>query len=259
LEISTMPFAFRHLMLERPLAVLDLETTGVDVRNDRIVEVAVLKFAPDAEPVRYRRLINPGIPIPAAASAIHGITDEVIAEKRRFEVIAPRLARLLADADLAGFNVRRFDLPLLLAEFRRAGVDLPIAGRAVLDIQQIYHKYEPRDLAAAVAYYCGRAHDGAHAAMADVEATAAVLDAQVGHYDELPETVADLSELLTEVDVAGRFRCDAGVVVFAFGKHLGRPLEEVARDEPGYLRWMLGQDFLDDVKELVEQALATLS
>jgi DNA polymerase III subunit epsilon len=149
-EISTMPFAFRHLTLERPLAVLDLETTGVDVRNDRIVEVAVLKFLPDADPVRYRRLVNPGIPIPDAAAAIHGITDEVVAEKRRFEAIAPRLARLLADADLAGFNVRRFDLPMLAAEFRRVGVDFPIAGRAVLDVQQIYHKFEPRDLASAV-------------------------------------------------------------------------------------------------------------
>jgi DNA polymerase III subunit epsilon len=254
-----MPFAFRHLTLDRPLAVLDLETTGVDVRNDRIVEVAVLKFAPDSEPVRYRRLINPGIPIPAAAAAIHGITDEVIAEKRRFEAIAPRLAQLLADADLAGFNLRRFDLPLLLAELRRAEVDFPLAGRAVLDVQQIYHMYEPRDLASAVAHYCGRAHDGAHAAMADVEATAAVLDAQVGRYDELPGTVAGLSELLTEVDVAGRFRCDGGVVVFAFGKHLGRPLDEVAGADPSYLRWMLGQDFLDDVKELVEQALASVS
>jgi len=250
-----MPFAFRHLILERPLAVLDLETTGIDARIDRVVEVGVLKLDPAAGPIRYRRLINPGIPIPEAAVAVHGIADEDVAARPRFRAIAPRLARLLADADLAGFNLRRFDLPFLAAEFRRAGVEFAIAGRAVLDSQQIFHAHEPRDLAAALRHYCGRAHEEAHSALADAEATAAVLDAQVGHYADLPATVPALHELLTEVDVGGRFWVEAGRVVFAFGKHRGRPLEEVAQSDPGYLAWMLGQDFLEDAKALIERAL----
>ena len=250
-----MPFALRNLILGRPLAVVDLETTGIDARNDRIVEVGVLKLDPAAGPIRYRRLVHPGVPIPEAAVAVHGITDEDVAARPRFRAIAPRLARLLADADLAGFNLRRFDLPFLAAEFRRAGVAFAIAGRAVLDAQQIFHAREPRDLAAALRLYCGRAHEGAHSALADAEATAAVLDAQVGHYSDLPATVPVLHSLLTEVDVGGRFRVDAGRVVFAFGKHLGRPLDEVARLDPSYLAWMLGQDFLDDAKELAERAL----
>ena len=251
-----MPFSFRHLVLERALAVLDLETTGVDARNDRIVEVGVLKLAPDAGPIYYRRLVHPGIPIPGAAVAIHGITDEDVAEKPRFRTIAPRLARLLADADLAGFNVRRFDLPFLAAEFARAGVEFRLGDRAVLDAQQIFHRHEPRDLAAAMRFYCGREHGAAHGALADAEATAAILDAQVARYADLPATVAGLHELLTDVDVCGRFRTEGGRVVFAFGKHLGRPLEEVACQDPGYLHWFLTQDFFDDAKALVGQALA---
>ena len=250
-----MPFSLRHLMLRRALAVVDLETTGVDARHDRIVEVGVLRLAPDAEPIRYRRLVHPGIPIPQGAVAIHGITDRDVAERPRFRAIARRLARLLDDADLAGFNVRRFDLPFLAAEFARAGVEFTISNRAVLDAQQIFHRQEPRDLAAALRFYCGREHDAAHGALADAEATAAILDAQVARYADLPATVAGLHEALTDVDVGGRFRTEAGRVVFAFGKYLGRPLDEVARRDPGYLSWMLAQDFLDDAKGLVERAL----
>ena len=251
-----MPIAFRHLVLERPLAVVDLETTGVDPRNDRIVEVGVLKVAPDCGPFRYRRLVNPGIPIPPAAQAVHGIADEDVAEKPRFRAIAPRLARLLADADLAGFNIRRFDLPFLAAEFARAGVEFPIGDRAVLDAQRIYHEREPRDLAAAMRFFCGREHADAHGALADAEATAAILDAQLARYADLPRTVAALHASMTDVDIGGRFRTEGGRVVFAFGKHLGRPLDEVACRDPGYLSWLLNQDFFDDAKALVGQALA---
>ena len=253
-----MSFAFRHLVLERPLAVVDLETTGVDPRHDRIVEVGVLKVAPDCGPFRYRRLVHPGIPIPPAAQAVHGIADEDVAEKPRFRAIAPRLARLLADADLAGFNIRRFDLPFLAAEFARAGVEFPIGDRAVLDAQRIYHEREPRDLAAAMRFFCGREHADAHGALADAEATAAILDAQLARYADLPRTVAALHASMTDVDIGGRFRTEGGRVVFAFGKHLGRPLDEVACRDPGYLSWLLNQDFFDDAKALVGQALARL-
>ncbi len=238
-----MPFAFRHLMLLRPLAVVDLETTGIDTRTDRIVEIGVLKLAPDSGPIRYRRLINPGI------------ADEDVAGRPRFRAIAPRLARLLADADLAGFNIRRFDLPLLAAEFARAGVAFPTADRAVLDSQRIFHDREPRDLAAALRLYCGREHAGAHGALADAEAAAAILDAQLGRYDDLPRTVDALHGSTTDVDVGGRFRTEGGRVVFAFGKHRGRPLDEVARRAPGYVGWLLGQDLLDDARGLIGRAL----
>ena len=247
--------SFRNLRLERPLAVIDLETTGVDPRADRIIEVAVLRLAPDVGPIRYRRLIHPGRPIPEAAIAVHGITDEDVAEKKRFRAIAQRLGGLLADADFAGFNLRRFDLPFLAAEFARAGVEFELGGRAVLDAQQIFHRREPRDLAAAVRFYCGRDHEGAHGAMADVEAAAAVLDAQVGRYADLPVTASGLHDAMTDGDVGGRFRDEGGRVVFAFGKYRGRPLDEVARLDRGYLNWMLDQDFLDDAKALVSQAL----
>ena len=166
---------------------------------------------------------------------------------------------MLADADLAGFNIRRFDLPFLVAEFARAGIAFASGGRAVLDAQQLFHRQEPRDLAAALRFYCGREHDSAHGALADAEATAAILDAQVARYADLPATVAGLHEALTDVDIGGRFRSEAVRVVFAFGKHLGRPLDEVARRDPGYLGWMLTQDFLDDAKGVVERALIAAS
>jgi DNA polymerase-3 subunit epsilon len=250
-----MPSPFLFLVLDRPLAVLDLETTGTNPQSDRIVEVAVLTYFPDSKPVRFHRLINPGVPIPEEASAVHGITDEDVADRRQFEAIAERLADRLKGCDLAGFNLRRFDLPVLLAEFARAGVKFTVAGRAVIDVMQIYHAREPRDLAAALRFYCGRAHPGAHGAKADAEATAAVLDAQVGCYEDHPVTVSGLHEHFTDLDIAGRFRTVGGRIVFAFGKYQGRSLSSVARKDPGYLRWFLAQDFFDDAKALVRRAL----
>lgn len=251
-----MDFAFRNLMLGRPLAALDLETTGINPRNDRIVAIGVLKVVPDAAPIRFRSLIHPGVPIPPAARAVHGIGDEDIAEMPRFSAIAPRLARLLEGADLAGFNIRRFDLPFLVAEFARAGIAFATGDRAVLDAQRIYHAREPRDLAAAVRFFCGREHADAHDALADAAAAAAILDAQLGRYEDLPRTVGALHASMTDVDVGGHFRTEGGRVVFAFGKHLGRPLDEVAREDPGYLSWFLGGNFLDDAKALIARALA---
>ncbi len=233
-----------------------METTGVDFRNDRIVEVGVLKLSPDAEPISYRRLVNPGIPIPPEAQAVHGISNEDVEDKPRFRTVAPRLARLLADADLAGFNIRRFDLPFLAAEFVRVGVEFAIGSRAVLDAQRIYHEREPRTLEAAVRFFCDRDHIDAHGALGDASATAAVLDAQLARYDDLPRTVAALHEATTDVDIGGRFRTAGGCVVFAFGKHQNSPLDDVARREPGYLTWFLNQDFLDDAKAVVRKALA---
>lgn len=251
-----MNWKLKNLKLDRPLAIFDLETTGVDPAVDRVVEVAVLKLMPDGRADWFTERVNPGRPIPPAATAVHGITDADVAGRPRFPAVAQKLHRLLDGADLGGFGVAGFDLPLLAAEFARAGVTFRVRGRRVLDALAVYRRMEPRDLTAAVKFYLGRDHHAAHTAAADVRAAAAVLDQQVGVYG-LPAAAGDLFASLVEVDVAGRFRSGAGGdVVFAFGKHAGRPLAEVARTDPGYLRWMLDQPFLDDVRCLVRRALA---
>ena len=252
---------FENIALDRPLAVLDLETTGTDTSEDRIVEICVLKVFPDnSNSIRTAR-INPGRPIPAAATAVHGITDEDVAGKPRFARVAASLAAHLEGCDLCGFNLLRFDVKVLVAEFRRAGVPFALDGRRFLDPCVIFHSREKRDLAAAVLHYCGREHDGAHRAEADVLAAAAVLDAQVLRYEDLPRTAAGLHDSCRDpaaVDFEGKFirRAD-GLVVFNFSpKHKGRPVDEVAASHPGFLRWMIAQDFLDDAKAIAEEALA---
>lgn len=250
---------FQHLQLHRPLVVIDLETTGCDPATDRIIELAAVRYTPEGQRFKLHTLVNPGIPIPAAATEVHGLRDADVAGSPPFGAVAPRLLRFVGAVDLAGFNIRTFDLQFLLAEFHRCGQRLPLAGRAVLDPMGIFHDREPRDLAAAVRFYCGRDHDEAHTALADALAAAEVLDAQLDRYRDLPRTPAELHRRLTPVDLAGRFRFEDGSVVFAFGRYRGRPLEEVADTDPDYLRWMLGQDFLDDVKELVASILNTVS
>lgn len=248
---------FVHLNLTRPLAVLDLETTGILPRLDRIVEIAVVKFAPSGERTRFLGRVNPGIPIPPAATVVHRIRDEDVADCPTFGAIAPSLNRFLKPCDLCGFNLKRFDLPCLLAEFARVEIHFPLNRRGVVDVLEIYRQREPRDLAAAARRYLGREHTGAHGALADVCATAAVLDAQLEHHADLPRTVAELHARFAEVDLTRRLHRDGdGQVVFTFGKYAGRPLDEVARTDPPYLHWLLGQDFLPDFLALVERALA---
>jgi DNA polymerase III subunit epsilon len=245
----------RNFVLARPLCVLDCETTGTCTTLDRIVEIAAFRFAPGAKPSRFVRRVDPGVPIPASATAVHGLSDDDVAGRPPFAAVAPALARFLCDADLAGYNLARFDLPLLLAEFRRAGVELPMGGRAVVDVQRIYHRLEPRDLSAAVRRYLGREHKGAHSALADARACASVLDRMLTRHDDLPRTAAGLHGLLFEADVGGRLRRESGRLVLGFGKYAGRSLEEVAEADPGYLQWLLGQDFLPDFKGLLARAL----
>ncbi|QDU19741.1 3'-5' exonuclease [Urbifossiella limnaea] len=248
----------RHLTLDRPLAVIDLESTGTDPATDRVVEVAVLTVAPDGTDELFATRVNPGRPIPAAASAVHGIGDADVRDAPAFAALAPVLARRLAESDLAGFGIAGFDLPLLVNEFARAGVAFSLAGRAILDALAVYRRHEARTLSAAVAFYLGRDHADAHAAGADAVAAAAVLDAQVARYG-LPAAPADLHAVLVEVDVAGKFRRGpGGAVVFAFGKHAGRPLADVARTDADYLGWMLTRPFLVDAHDLVRAALAAV-
>ena len=251
-----MTVELKHLALTRALSVIDLETTGTDVRGDRVVEVAVLTVFPDGTVVPFVRRVHPGRPIPAAATAVHGIADDDVADAPGFAAIAPDLFAALIGTDLAGFGIVTFDLPLLVNEFARVGLPFRVGGRAVLDALALFRRREPRDLTAAVRFYLGADRTSAHTALADAGYALAVLDAQAGRYG-LPPVPTDLHATIAEVDVGGTFRRDpGGVVVFAVGKHRGRPLAEVAAAAPDYLRWMLGQSFLDDALALVRDALA---
>ena len=253
----------KNIVLERPLAVLDLETTGVDTKVDRIVEVSVLKLVPGGGHDHRTRRVNPGVAIPAEATAIHGISDDDVAEMPSFRAIAPGLARYLDGCALCGFNILKYDLRLLAAEYNRVGVGFAVAGRKVIDACHLFHKREPRDLTAAYRFYCGKDHEGAHGASADVLATLAILDAQVGRYEDLPRTVDGLHEHCTDpkaLDMSGMFgTCDEGTVVFIMGKYKGRSLDDIARTKPDYLAWMIGADYFDDTKSLVAAALRQAS
>jgi len=250
---------FANLTLERPLAILDLETTGTDPKADRIVEISVLKILPDGQRVQRTRCLNPGISIPAEATAVHGITDADVACEPRFEQVADALLVFLDGCDLCGFNLKRFDLRVLFCEFSRASRQLTLEGRAIIDPMEIFHRYEPRDLAAAVRTYLGHEHEDRHSAAADVLATVDVLDAMVTRYPDLPHSVAELHQRFVDanrIDSDGFFRRVEGEIRFVKGKHRGEPLQAVADTRRDYLDWMLTQTFFEDTKNVVREALA---
>jgi DNA polymerase-3 subunit epsilon len=250
---------FQHLRLTRPLTMADLETTGLSPSRDRIIEIGAVKFLPSGERRRFRQRVNPGGPIPPAATEVHGITDADVADCPVFRDVARRLARFLRDSDLGGFNLKNFDLPFLIAEFSRVGISFPLGFVAVIDVQEIYHERERRDLGAAVRYYLDREHANAHSAVADAHAAAAVLDAQLLRYDDLPRTVVHLHERYVEADIARRLRRDErGQLLFNFGKCTGMRVDEVACTDPGYLEWLLRQDFLPDFTALIQCSLRTV-
>lgn len=258
-ELSPMMPVLKHVRLERPLVVLDLETTGTRVQTDRIVEISTLKLLPDGTGQWRTRRLNPGVPIPPGASAVHGITDEDVATERSFSQIARSLAAFLDGCDLCGYNLWSFDLKVLVAEFKRSEVPFSLAGRHVIDPMRIYHRRERRDLAAALHFYCDREHDGAHAAEADVLAALLVLDGQMERYEDLPRSVAELHGHMGYPDVVdpdGKFvRREDGVIVFAFSDHCGKGVDDVARTDPGFLEWMLKKNFSVEAKEVVREAL----
>ena len=247
--------------LDRPLAFLDLETTGLSTVSDRIIELAIIRISPQGDVLEAVRRFNPGIPISPDASAVHGITDEDVADEPPFAARAKALAELLEPCDLGGFNIRRFDLPLLLAEFKRAGVTFSVQGRRLLDSQVIFHREEPRNLSAAARFYLSREHEEAHTALGDIRTTAAVLSAQLQKYPDLPRTpdglhayCDEVSPFLTEWD-QWFYRRD-GEFVFRRGKHKGEPLGKVAATAPDYLQWMLGAEDMDEeVLSTVRDAL----
>lgn len=251
----------KHLALDRPLVVFDLETTGIDPATDRIVELAALRIEPDGRRETRTRRVNPERAIPPEATAVHGIRDEDVRDAPTFRQIARSFLRWIEGADLAGFNVARFDLPLLEREMRESGLDLGRADRRIVDAMTIFHRKERRDLSAAVRFYIGREHAGAHSAAADVEAAADVLDAQLGRYEDLPRALGDLvawigAERGDGSERAAKFGWRDGEAVFGFGRHQGRTVADVARESPDYLRWILDADFPTEIKRVVREALA---
>jgi len=251
-----LPFA-----LDRPLVFFDLETTGLNVKRDRIVELALIRITPQGDVYERVRRFNPGMPIPPEATAVHGITDADVADEASFCSRARSLYELLEDCDLAGFNIRRFDLAMLVEEFRRCGIRFGMEGRRIIDVQNIFHREEPRDLSAAARFYLGREHEEAHTALGDIRTSAAVLGAQMERYPHLPRDLDGLHAYCDEYapirsELDRWFQTTDRGRVFRRGKHEGRALEEVARSSPDYLRWMLGVDDLDeDVRSVVRDAL----
>ena len=240
------------LKLTRPIVFFDLETTGTNINSDRIVEISVLKLMPNGEIKSKTRRINPEMPIPAEATAIHHITDEDVANEPTFRQVANSLAQIMAGCDIAGFNSNRFDIPLLDQEFVRAKVDFDFSKARFIDVQTIYHKKEPRTLVAAYRYYCGKDLTEAHSALADTTATMEVLIAQLEKYDDLPCEVGALSEFASNnrnVDLMGRLIFDdKGREVINFGKYKGRLAEDVLSSDPGYYSWIMGGDFAQNTK-----------
>jgi DNA polymerase-3 subunit epsilon len=236
-----------ELSLTRPLCFFDLETTGVNVAKDRVVEISILKVFPNGNKESKTWLVNPEMPIPPQTTAVHGITDEKVANEPTFKQLSKDIYNMIKGSDLAGFNSDRFDIPLLAEEMLRAEIDVDFKKYLTVDVQTIFHKMEKRNLSAAYKFYCGKDLDNAHSAEADTNATYEVLNSQIEKYDELENDVSKLSAFSTRrksVDFAGFVIVDAdGDAAFNFGKHKGKKVVEVLEREPGYFSWLLNADF----------------
>jgi DNA polymerase-3 subunit epsilon len=234
------------LQLTRPLAVIDLETTGVNLGTDRIVEIAIVKILTDGKRQVKRKLINPEMPISPVSRELHGITDEMVQHAPTFKQVANEIRQFLDNCDLAGYNSNRFDIPLLAEEFLRVGLEFDFTNRRLIDVQKIFHMMEQRTLSAAYKFYCNKVLDGAHSAETDATATWEILEAQLERYPQLGNSVESIVACIGEdriVDFARRMIMENGVEVFNFGKHKGRPVAEVLKAEPQYYDWMMKGDF----------------
>ena len=235
------------LKINRPIAFIDLETTGISLSTDRIVEIAIVKLMPDSSRLVKRKLINPLIPIPKATSDIHGITDEMVAAAPSFKQVANEIKMFIENCDLGGYNSNRFDIPILVEEFLRADMDVDLSTRRMIDVQHIFYTMEPRTLSAAYKFFCEKELTDAHSAQADVEATIEVLMSQLKRYENLGNTIDSILGVIGEekiVDYARRFGFDdKGNEIFNFGKHKGRMVTDVLKAEPQYYDWMMRGDF----------------
>lgn len=247
-----------RLNLEKPIIFFDLETTGLDVAKDRIVELCYIRIEPNGNEESKSMRINPTVHIPEVCSKIHGIYDEDVKDCPTFKEIAPALNETFKGCDLAGFNSNKFDIPLLVEEFMRAGIDPQLSDRRFVDVQNIYHKLERRTLIAAYKYYCDKDLENAHSALADTQATYEVLQAQLDRYpDVLQNDISFLSEFSTvgkNIDFAGRMVYDDnGVECINFGKYKGVPVKDVLRKDPGYYGWIMQGDFPMNTKQVLTQ------
>ena len=244
-----------ELNLRKPLVILDLETTGVNIASDRIIEFSALKVSPGGAEEWLTLRINPGIPISPEATRVHGITDADVANEPSFKDVARRIASFFEGCDLAGFNSMKFDIPILSEEFLRVNVDFNPARHRYVDVQVIFHKKEQRTLSAAYKFYCGMELENAHSARADTAATYEILKAQLDRYPDLENDIEKLSAYSAfnnNVDLAGRIVFnEGGIEVFNFGKHKGKPVESVFREEPSYYSWMMNGDFPLNTKQVI--------
>ena len=246
------------LNLIRPIAFIDLETTGINISADKIVEIAIVKIFTDGTKQVKRKLINPQMPIPAGATAVHGITDDMVKDAPTFKQVANEVKQFLEGCDLGGYNSNRFDIPLLIEEFLRAGLEFSIDGKKFVDVQKVFHLMEQRTLSAAYKFYCSKQLDGAHSAEADATATWEVLEAQVERYPQIGNTVDSIVKFIGEddiVDFARRMVKENGVEVFNFGKHKGKPVTQVLKEEPQYYDWMMKGDFPMNTKQKLTEIL----
>ena len=244
------------LNLKRPIIFFDLETTGLDIAKDRIVELCYIRVEPNGNEEARSMRINPEMHIPEVASSVHGITDDDVKDCPTFADVAPQLAATFEGCDLAGFNSNRFDLPLLAEEFMKAGVNIDLSHVQAIDVQNIYHKLEKRTLAAAYKFYCGRDLENAHSALADTQATYEVLQAQLDHYpNDLQNDVdflAEFSRMNRNIDFAGRFVYDeSGKELINFGKYKGKAIKDVLSRDPGYYSWIMQGDFTLNPKQVL--------
>lgn len=236
-----------QLNLTKPICFFDLETTGVNISKDRIVEISILKVHPDGKEETYTKKVNPTIPIPSETTAVHGISDSDVANAPTFKELSKEVYNLIKDSDLGGFNSNRFDIPLLAEEMLRAEIDFDMKGRQSVDVQTIFHKMEQRTLTAAYKFYCAKNLDDAHSAEADTKATYEVLKAQLGRYEDLEND----TKFLAEFSSRKKFADFAGFLIFnkedeecfSFGKHKGKRVVDVLETEPGYFGWLLNADF----------------
>lgn len=246
------------LQLTRPIAFIDLETTGVNISVDRIVELAIVKVLPDGTTQVKRKLINPLMPIPVSSSDIHGITDDMVKDAPSFKQVANEVKQFIENCDLGGYNSNRFDIPMLIEEFLRVGIEFSVDGKKLVDVQKVFHLMEQRTLSAAYKFYCQKTLDGAHSAEVDATATWEVLEAQVEKYPQIGNTVESIVKFTGEddiVDFARRFVKDKGVEVFNFGKHKGKPVVQVLKEEPQYYDWMMKGDFAMNTKQKLTEIL----
>jgi DNA polymerase-3 subunit epsilon len=255
LPLNPLPM---NLQLSKPIAFIDLETTGISITNDRIIEIAIVKIAADGTRLVKRKLINPGMPIPAGSTAVHGITDEMVKDAPSFKQVANECKQFMDHCDIGGYNSNRFDIPMLIEEFLRAGIEFSTEGRKFVDVQKIFHKMEERTLSAAYKFYCQKILEGAHSAEADAQATYEILEAQVTRYPQMGATVDSIVQFTGEdemVDFARRFIKENGIEIFNFGKHKGKTVEKVLREEPQYYDWMMKGDFAMNTKQKLTEIL----